>query len=90
MEPVCCPNCGWVLDTNGFCSHCRNFPLGKRIIPVRIDKDLRVVEIRGGHVPRIGNIQTEEYLRENLGKEVFVEMGPNMKIYLKLREEYKR
>ena len=84
-KPICCPKCGWVLDANGFCGHCRNFPLGKRIIPIKIHEDLHVVEIKGGHGFRIGNIQTEQYLKENLGKEIFVEMGPNMKIYRKMK-----
>jgi len=55
----------------------------KTIKPIKIYREERVVKLVGGQLVRIGNIQTENYLREHLGEEVEVEMGHNMKIYYK-------
>jgi len=56
------------------------------IIPIEIDKDNRcvLVEYNGRQTwQRIGNKFVEEFLEANIGKEVEIDMGPNMKLYRK-------
>lgn len=57
-----------------------------KIIPIKIDKEHRVVLVeynRKQTWQRIGNKFVEEFLEENIGKTVEIELGPNMKIYKK-------
>ena len=57
-----------------------------KIVPLEIDKESKcvLVEYNGRQSwQRIGNILVEQFLVENIGKEVEVDVGPNLKLYKK-------